>query len=71
MFKLTFIIASALLAVRSIYIGHLLLVSAAPLAMHMRRIQRGVAYVRHCPYPTITSNHRQIGVNIIALKNKF
>ena len=54
-FKLTFIPASALLAMRAIYIGQLLRPAAAPLTMCMRVHLGGVAMVCDYPHPTISS----------------
>ena len=52
-FKLTFIPASALLAMRSIYIGQLLGPAAAPLIMCMRVHLGGVAMVCYYPHPAL------------------
>ena len=49
--KLTFIPASALLAMRSIYIGQLLGPAAAPLIMRMHTRLGGVAMVCNYPHP--------------------
>ena len=43
-FKLAFITASALLGMRSIYIGQLVRAAAAPLTLCMHAYTRGVAY---------------------------
>ena len=43
-FKLTFIRASALVAMRSTYLGQLVQASAAPLILHMCTYLGGVAY---------------------------
>ena len=37
----------------SIYVAQLVWALAAPLVMRVRKHKRGVAYVRHCPYPVV------------------
>ena len=56
-FKLTFILASALLAMHSIYIGQLLWPAAAPLIVHMCVLLGGVAIVYDYPHPAKIKNN--------------
>ena len=52
-FKLTFIPASALLAMHSTYIGQLLRPAAVPLIVHMHVLLGGVAIIYDYPHPAL------------------
>ena len=59
-FKQTFILASALVAMHSIYIGQLLRSAAAPLIVHMRVRLGGVAIMCDYPHPALLSDNYSV-----------